>query len=117
MVMRYSSGQSRKHKRQTKKRRYPWVQILKELREHTPCADCHKKHPHYQMEFDHCYGIKWKSPSVWAMQGRVALLFAEMMLCDLVCRNCHGKRTWARYGKILVVDEETGEGKLISLGG
>ena len=89
---RNKKANAKKHRESCKK----WRLLVQDIKEHTPCEDCQGYFPHYQMEFDHCYGIKWKSPSIWAGYGLVSLMLAEMMLCELVCKNCHGKRTWKR---------------------
>ncbi len=60
-----------------------------------PCADCSITYPHYVMEFDHVRGEKrfvlarYKSKSLETVKTEIAK-------CDLVCSNCHAKRTFLR---------------------
>ena len=71
-------------------------ELLQDIKEHTPCHDCHKHFPYYQMEFDHTDFMGNDKVGGWySMVG----MLAEMMICDLVCSNCHSKRTWLRRQK------------------
>lgn len=60
-----------------------------------PCADCKKPYPYYVMDFDHCRGMKVKEVSKFSKSGRsLETLKKEIAKCDVVCANCHRKRTW-----------------------
>lgn len=50
------------------------------------------------MEFDHVDGRKGKRETVSALVGSGTLqrLMAEINKCDIVCANCHAKRTHIR---------------------
>jgi hypothetical protein len=52
------------------------------------------------MDFDHRDGVAKKS-AVTRLVGRCGLqrLFAEVAKCDIVCANCHRRRTFLRRGK------------------
>ena len=62
-----------------------------------PCRDCGIIYPHYVMDFDHVRGSKDFNLSsagfVRISLDRVAL---ELMKCEVVCSNCHRKRTQSR---------------------
>lgn len=61
------------------------------------CFDCEVKYPHYILEFDHRPGHK-KIDIVYRVLkkfGEVAA-WAEVGKCDVVCSNCHKKRTYLR---------------------
>lgn len=79
------------------KRRKKEIQAyVKALKEDNPCTDCGQHFPYYCMEFDH------RDPSTKLTNisrlirywGRKKL-DEELEKCDLVCGNCHRKRTFA----------------------
>lgn len=75
--------------------RYARVQRwMKELRS-KPCRGCRKKYPHYMMEFDHVRGKKLFRIGNGMGQSLVSLQ-REIAKCDVVCANCHRRRTWQR---------------------
>jgi hypothetical protein len=65
-----------------------------------PCMDCHRRFPHYCMEFDHVpeRGKKLFMVNLSTCQGRWTLeeMKNERQKCDLVCSVCHNHRTWER---------------------
>ncbi len=73
--------------------------ILIELKS-KPCSDCNKIYEHYQMQYDHVPERGTKKASVSALLGSRSLkaktVQEEIAKCDLVCCNCHAKRTWLR---------------------
>lgn len=62
-----------------------------------PCADCGTQYPHYVMEFDHARGQK-DTDIAKMVRAPVGLprLLKELAKCDLVCANCHRRRTYER---------------------
>lgn len=62
----------------------------------TPCSDCGIIYPYYVMDFDHIIGEKKFElcRGKWIMSWRS--IAEEISKCDLVCANCHRKRTWDR---------------------
>jgi hypothetical protein len=62
-----------------------------------PCADCGESYPYYVMQFDHVVGEK-KFNIGAAGWGYVKMqdLIDEIAKCEVVCANCHAKRTHAR---------------------
>lgn len=70
-----------------------------------PCADCGGVFPPYIMDFDHL-GKEPKKYKIATMRRRrmsFALIEKEIAKCEVVCANCHRKRTNerspARYSK------------------
>jgi hypothetical protein len=63
-----------------------------------PCADCGVWYPHYVMDFDHRPGEKKRANlTVLAQRGAPReVILAEIAKCDVVCSNCHRKRTYLR---------------------
>ena len=70
----------------------------------TPCVDCKNSYPYYVMDFDHVRGDKNFVLSVAANRRlRIETVEAEIRKCDVVCANCHRKRTFSRQmNKILL---------------
>jgi hypothetical protein len=68
--------------------------LLRQLRD-VPCADCQQRFAFYAMDFDHRDPTQ-KSFEVPRMLGRVDTekLLEEARKCDIVCANCHRKRTY-----------------------
>jgi hypothetical protein len=61
------------------------------------CHDCEVRYPHYILEFDH-RPEKKKVDIVYRVlkkYGREAA-WQEVSKCDVVCSNCHKKRTYER---------------------
>jgi hypothetical protein len=70
------------------------AQVLDHLRDH-PCVDCGEADP-VVLEFDH---LGEKTASVAELVSRTASMTAvdaEMALCEVVCANCHRRRTAIR---------------------
>jgi hypothetical protein len=72
--------------------------VVREAKAGRPCADCRIAYPHYVLDFDHRPGEeKTANINVLAKRGAaVSALRQEMAKCDIVCANCHRKRTWRR---------------------
>lgn len=61
-----------------------------------PCADCGVKYPSYVMDFDHL-NPKLKAKDVSTMiDYSLDKIVAEAEKCQVVCSNCHRRRTWNR---------------------
>jgi hypothetical protein len=63
-----------------------------------PCADCGKRYPSYVMDFDHRPGER-KVGTLTALASRGLCeenIRLEIAKCDVVCANCHRKRTHRR---------------------
>lgn len=69
---------------------------VRSLKEQSPCADCKVSYPHYVMDFDH---LRDKVESVGSMLSSTngwETIKLEIAKCELLCSNCHRKRTWLR---------------------
>jgi hypothetical protein len=65
-----------------------------------PCVDCGVTYPDYCMQMDHVpeRGVKMFHVNWRTVSSGIAIdeLRAEIAKCDLVCSNCHDRRTWLR---------------------
>ncbi len=87
--------------------------IIKELIEKAkdvPCMDCGERHPTYVMDFDHKPGSK----KIFCLGAATSCgilsrkrVVDEIAKCEVVCANCHRKRTHKR--KILSSQEGKSE--------
>jgi hypothetical protein len=68
--------------------------ILKTLRS-TPCTDCGERDLRV-LEFDHLDDKVASVAALLAAKGRLARLEAEIRKCEVVCVNCHRRRTASR---------------------
>ena len=72
-------------------------QFVRDLKEKSPCNDCHMGYPYYVMDFDHLgNNVKENIISILANTGRIGSLKREIKKCELVCANCHRIRTHKR---------------------
>ena len=71
-------------------------QLLHELKS-KPCADCGQVFPYYVMDFDHLDGEQ-KTSEVNRLIRSLSLskIQREIAKCEVVCANCHRKRTFER---------------------
>ena len=79
------------------------MQLVDELEEQSPCADCGVSYPSYVMDFDHRDArtkLDSISTAVRILGWGPKKLMAEIAKCDLVCANCHRKRTHARRTRL-----------------
>ena len=71
-------------------------ELIKRLKESTPCADCGQYFPSYVMDFDH---LKDKGFGIARYRSKCVsekTLKSEMAKCEIVCSNCHRVRTHKR---------------------
>lgn len=62
-----------------------------------PCADCGGQFPAFMMDFDHVRGAKVAEISrLRGARASRARLEAELAKCEVVCANCHRRRTQLR---------------------
>jgi hypothetical protein len=86
-----SRAWDRAHSTQKEAARRAWINALKRH----PCKSCRKRYPPYVMQFDHVRGRKSFMVNTATRCSRAKIL-REIKKCDLVCANCHAKRTWRR---------------------
>jgi hypothetical protein len=86
----------REHDGSTARRLRAQAIVLDHLRLHS-CADCGEADP-VVLEFDHL-GDKAHTVSWLVGKGRSrTAIEAEIAKCEVVCANCHRRRTYARGG-------------------
>ena len=88
------SPQRLRNREKFHRRRARHRDLLDELRQQ-PCAGCSEAFPLVCMEFDH-RDPSMKNGVVSQMTARVGIakLIEEISKCDIVCANCHRKRTF-----------------------
>ncbi len=65
-----------------------------------PCADCGQILPYYVMDFDHIDGEDKVAEINALMRSRsIKRVVEEIAKCEVVCANCHRKRTYERQKK------------------
>ena len=77
--------------------------IVREIKESSPCKDCNIFYPYYIMHFDHMDSSK-KVNKVSSIIHTSSLsnILKEIEKCELVCSNCHSTRTWKRQHGLML---------------
>ena len=75
-------------------------EFVRELKESTPCADCHKNYPSYVMDFDHLGDKEYPIANMIQQGYDIASVQREIDKCEIVCSNCHRIRTHARLTQL-----------------
>jgi hypothetical protein len=72
-------------------------QVIRDIKESSPCLDCNISYPYYVMHFDHI-DPSTKIDKITSIISSKSMQTAldEIEKCDLVCANCHSIRTWKR---------------------
>ena len=68
---------------------------IQNIKEASPCTDCGQHYPYYVMDFDHRENKSFGLARAIMYTGWQKIL-KEIKKCDLVCANCHRKRTHKR---------------------
>lgn len=72
-------------------------QYIRDIKESKPCTDCGLFYPYYVMDFDHLDGNnKTHNPGHFYQRYGIKRIDEELAKCELVCANCHRKRTHLR---------------------
>lgn len=82
--------------RQAKETKKALKQYVRDLKEQSPCIDCQQYYPYYVMQYDHTELNKEMSISRLVLRGSKPKVIKEIEKCELVCANCHAKRTYKR---------------------
>jgi hypothetical protein len=77
------------------------MRFLIEFFESNPCADCGEQDP-LVLEFDHLRDKRFDIGSSLPDRNWQSIL-AEISKCDVVCANCHRRRTARRLGSVRAV--------------
>src|SRR4051812_3197627 len=68
--------------------------FVHDIKANTPCKDCGVQYPYYVMDFDHLSkDLKLNDINYLSSTGRIGALKKEIVKCEVVCANCHRKRT------------------------
>ncbi len=79
------------------------IEMVRDIKELSPCMDCGQFFPYPAMQFDHRVGeIKLGNVATMVSQNQARRkIIDEIAKCDLVCANCHSIRTAKRRGYLL----------------
>lgn len=93
----YYKGKEEKFKARSGEQIERNVTFITKIKDNKPCLDCKVMYPHYVLQFDHVRGEKIMDVSKMARGGySLKSIQAEIDKCELVCSNCHSKRTHFR---------------------
>src|SRR5688500_9549699 len=71
--------------------------FVAELKHNKTCPDCGRIFPHFLLDFDHVQGTKaFILPHIYTRHISIARVLQEIEKCELVCSNCHRRRTFTR---------------------
>jgi hypothetical protein len=77
--------------------------LVREIKESSPCKDCKMSYPYYVMHFDHINSSnKVNKVSSIIHTSSLKNILKEIKKCDLVCANCHSVRTWKRQHGLML---------------
>jgi recombinational DNA repair protein (RecF pathway) len=79
------------------KRKLERILVLVREAKSKPCADCGQSYPYYVMDFDHRPGEKKVAEIARLVPTKsIRRIVEEIAKCDVVCANCHRKRTFQK---------------------
>lgn len=81
----------------TKTTREKRKEIIKKIKESSPCLDFNISYSYYIMHFDHLdFKTKIGKVSSLIQTKDIKSVLKEIEKCELLCANCHFIRTWKR---------------------
>lgn len=92
----YQREWERSRQRDNSGTRRAWRDRVNEIKNTTPCTDCHKLWPYYVMQFDHIGDDKVAGINKLLRHGTWQQIEDEIKKCELVCGNCHAIRGFQR---------------------
>lgn len=93
-MKKHYNANKKDYTRRQREKRAERMKFLHEYKSSTPCFDCGDHFPYYCMDFDHLRDKKFLMSRAH-LEG-METIKKEMAKCDLVCSNCHRKRTFKR---------------------
>ncbi|MCA9388776.1 hypothetical protein KC644_03380 [Candidatus Berkelbacteria bacterium] len=102
-IRRHYHANKEKYLEKNRKRRAKLRKYIADIKSKTPCTDCKIQYPYYVMDFDHLSSKKGIISKVVASNNLKALK-DEIAKCEIVCSNCHRKRTYSRLSPGSSVD-------------
>lgn len=89
-------GQKQKTLKRTNDARARISRFIAGVKDNQHCADCGIAYRHWQLEFDHLYDKEFTISQFRNHTTDIVKIRAEIAKCEIVCRNCHGDRTYVR---------------------
>ena len=84
---------------QTKRSNRKLIKFVRAFKQDNPCVDCNTFYHYAAMQFDH---VGEKSANINRLMWRASIdrVQKEILMCELVCANCHAIRTYKRQHSI-----------------
>jgi hypothetical protein len=96
MARDYQNNKAKYYER-NKKRVAEMRAYIQEYKESRGCTDCGVKYPFYVLHLDHLPGFEKKFDiAKLGLISSMEKLNEELAKCEVVCANCHAKRTYER---------------------
>jgi DNA-binding CsgD family transcriptional regulator len=89
-------GQKEKTLKRQNDARAKISRFIAAVKDNRHCLDCGIAYRHWQMEFDHLGDKEFTIAQFRSHTSDIVKVKAEIEKCELVCRNCHGERTYVR---------------------
>lgn len=83
-----------------KARKLKLRQWLRDFKEANYCSNCKTTYPYYVMDFDHIGYKQVEIASLVNKSSNFSQIRLEITQCEVVCSNCHRKRTHKRLNTI-----------------
>jgi len=78
-------------------------EVIRKIKESSPCVDCNISYPYFVMHFDHLdSSTKINKISALLQTKGIEDTLKEIEKCELVCANCHSIRTWKRQHGLML---------------
>ena len=95
-IHRHYLSHKRGYMSRAKAKKVRCIELLRQLKDNKPCADCAILHRHFALDYDHITGTKIMAVSILANRGQINKMLREIAKCQLVCATCHRYRTFNR---------------------
>jgi hypothetical protein len=89
-------GQKEKTLKRQNDTRAKISRFIAAVKDNRDCADCGVAFRHWQLEFDHLGDKEFTISQFRNHTSDITKVKTEIKKCEIVCKNCHGERTYVR---------------------
>jgi DNA-binding CsgD family transcriptional regulator len=89
-------GQKEKTLKRQNDARAKIARFIAAVKDNRHCTDCGVAYRHWQMEFDHLGDKEFTISQFRNHTSDITKVKTEIKKCEIVCKNCHGERTYVR---------------------